>query len=479
MLRIKPSLKPLSISEAVRASKALLEGHLPLIALFGEVGSVTYQKNSGHVYFCLKDSASEIKCVMFKFYASRLSFTIQKGAMLLVQGKATLYEARGEFQIQVQHCEIYDGDGLINRNLEKLKKELEEKGYFKQSNKKPLPPFVYKIALVTSSSGAVIHDMRSVAESRWKHLQLILIPTVVQGEQAPRDIAQSIALADTLNADVIVVGRGGGSLEDLAAFNDKIVADAIFFAKTPIVSAVGHDIDAPISDFVADVRAPTPSAAMEIILPDQNEWLQRLDSFDNNLKRAITYQFQAKKQKLHTIKKHFLLVGSKISLQNHYNRLRYAQKVLFFQMTEFLQQKHFKLVWYRDKKNSALEEKIVLLKKQLFLLRSRLCSFEIEYRLKQRRQYITGLYIQMNKVFEQKIYIKQQLLREMRMQIEILNPEILFKKGFASLWYQDKQVEIKDIDIGNEFIISDSLFKARVKLLDKEPIRTIKGSSHE
>ncbi len=262
-------MHPISVSTLNNQIKSLLKTHYMQVLVEGEVSRVTYH-STGHLYFTLKDDKSAISCVMFRGNNQRLKFRLEEGMAVIVGGGISVYTPRGSYQINCSTIEPA-GSGALALAYEQLKKRLEAKGYFDVSRKKELPPFPRHIVLVTSASGAALQDMLRVAQKRWPLLKITLIDTQVQGEGSAAMIARNICIADRLGADAIVVGRGGGSLEDLWSFNEEIVAEAIFAAQTPVVSAVGHEIDFLISDFVADLRAPTPSAAMELILPDQSE----------------------------------------------------------------------------------------------------------------------------------------------------------------------------------------------------------------
>jgi exodeoxyribonuclease VII large subunit len=277
----------------------------------GEVSRVTYH-GSGHLYFTLKDKNSSISCVMFKGNNQRLKFRVEEGMAVILGGGISLYTPRGSYQINCSTLEPA-GSGALALAYEQLKNRLESKGYFSQDIKKELPKFPKHIVLVTSQTGAALQDMLNVANKRWAMVKITIIDTIVQGDSAAPLIAQNIVKADALDADIIIVGRGGGSLEDLWAFNEEIVADAIYRAKTPIISAVGHEIDFLISDFTADLRAPTPSAAMELALPDINEIRMFLDSVLNtynatmiklleNKTRDLSHQKELLKQNSHESK---------------------------------------------------------------------------------------------------------------------------------------------------------------------------------
>jgi len=330
-------MQPISVTTLNNQIKSLLETHYLNIMVEGEVNRVTYH-SSGHLYFTLKDDKSAISCVMFKGNNQRLKFRLEEGMQVIVGGGISVYTPRGSYQINCATLEPA-GSGALALAFEQLKKRLEEKGYFESALKKPLPRYPGHIVIVTSKTGAAIQDMYRIAKKRWPLLKITLIDTTVQGEGAARMIARNIAVADSLGADVIVVGRGGGSLEDLWAFNEEIVAEAIFAAQTPVVSAVGHEIDFLISDFVADLRAPTPSAAMELILPDISEILINIDSMIDRYNTTLQTLFHKKEMQLQHLKQLYEQnsVESKLSLfEQEIQNLR-AQFNNFFTLS--LQQK--------------------------------------------------------------------------------------------------------------------------------------------
>jgi len=285
-------MQAVSVSALNEQIKTLLEESFNRVFVEGELSRITYH-NSGHIYFTLKDNSSAISCVMFRGNATRLKFNLEEGLKVLIDGAITLYKPRGSYQINCFSIEP-SGQGALALAFEQLKQELSQKGYFDQSRKKQLPKFPKKIALITSATSAALQDMLRVANNRYRNLEIDIYDTLVQGDNASKSIADAIFRADQNGYDILIVGRGGGSIEDLWAFNEKIVADAIFNAKTPIVSAVGHEIDTLISDFVADLRAPTPSAAMEMILPDSNELLLYLDSLFDQYSKTIEQKISKK-----------------------------------------------------------------------------------------------------------------------------------------------------------------------------------------
>lgn len=294
---------PISVSTLNLQIKSLLETTFIQVYVEGEISNLTYH-NSGHIYFSIKDENSTLSCVMFKGNTKYLKFQLENGLKIVITGSLTVYAPRGNYQLLCNKIEP-SGIGSLSLAFEQLKTKLEAKGYFERSRKKVLPRYPKKIAIVTSPTGAAIEDMKKVATHRWSLVEFILIPTLVQGEGASLDIANSIKYADKLDCDIMIVGRGGGSIEDLWAFNEEIVANAIYEAKTPIISAVGHEVDYLISDFVADIRAATPSNAIEIALPDINEHRIYLDSLENEITNRFKNILFNKEQELKNMKKLF------------------------------------------------------------------------------------------------------------------------------------------------------------------------------
>jgi len=294
---------PITVTTLNNQIKSLLETHYQTVYVKGELSRVTYH-TSGHIYFSLKDENSTISCVMFKGNNKNLKFKLEEGLSVICFGNISVFTPRGSYQINVLSIEP-DGSGALALAYEQLKKKLEEKGYFDKSKKKPLPLFPKTIALVTSKTGAALQDMLRVAKKRYPLVKFILIDTLVQGEGSSKIIAKNIHLADTLGVDIIIIARGGGSQEDLWSFNEEIVADAIYTAKTPVISAIGHEIDFALSDFVADIRAATPSNAIELALPDKTELLITLDTILDSLHEALKNKLFKKSQELSHIKELF------------------------------------------------------------------------------------------------------------------------------------------------------------------------------
>ena len=314
---------PLSVTSLNAQIKSLLETTFIQVYVEGEVSNLTYH-NSGHIYFSVKDSSSTISCVMFRGNSKYLKFRLENGQKIVITGNLTVYAPRGNYQLLCNKIEP-SGQGSYALAFEQLKNKLEAQGFLRGEIKKQLPSHPKKIALVTSATGAAIEDMKKVAMHRWPLIELILVPSLVQGENSAYDISKSIEYADKLSCDIIIVGRGGGSIEDLWAFNEEIVALSIVSCKTPVISAVGHEVDYLISDFVADIRAATPSNAIEIALPDINEYRVYLDSLSNDYENKIKNILFNKEQTVLNMKKLFEQnsIDSKLSfIQSEINLLK-------------------------------------------------------------------------------------------------------------------------------------------------------------
>ena len=281
------------------------DDNLKLVYLKGEISNFK-NHTTGHFYFTLKDENSRILAVMFRNNASRINFVPRDGSNVLVVGRISCYEANGNYQIYVEEM-IEDGIGNLYLEFEKLKKKLGELGYFDESLKKPIPRFPKKIGVVTASTGAAIRDIITTINRRYSLAEVILFPCLVQGENAKEDIVKNIKLADSMNLDTLIVGRGGGSIEDLWAFNEEIVAKAIYEAKTPIISAVGHEIDFTIADFVSDLRAPTPTAAAELAVPNTIDLINNIKQLELRLTKSISNKLELNKNRLEAVLNSYIM----------------------------------------------------------------------------------------------------------------------------------------------------------------------------
>lgn len=277
-----------TVSRLNQTVRLLLEQEIGQVWISGEISNFT-QPASGHWYFTLKDNTAQVRCAMFRNSNRRVTFRPQHGQQVLVRASITLYEPRGDYQIIVESMQPA-GEGLLQQKYEQLKAALSAEGLFDQQYKQPLPSPAHCVGVITSKTGAALHDILHVLKRRDPSLPVVIYPTAVQGDDAPGQIVRAIALANTRQeCDVLIVGRGGGSLEDLWSFNDERVARAIFASRIPVVSAVGHETDVTIADFVADLRAPTPSAAAEVVSRNQLELLRQLQNGQQRLEMAMDY----------------------------------------------------------------------------------------------------------------------------------------------------------------------------------------------
>ena len=411
----------MSVSALNEQIKTLLETSFTRVLVEGELSRITFH-NSGHIYFALKDSTSTLKAVMFKGNASSLKFQLQEGMKVVVDGAITLYKPRGEYQMNCFNIQP-SGQGALALAYEQLKEKLSAKGYFDQEIKKKLPLFPSRIALITSATGAALQDMLRVANTRYRALDIDIYDVLVQGNSASSAIAHAICIADKKDYDILIVGRGGGSMEDLWAFNEEIVADAIFKANTPIVSAVGHEIDWVISDFVADARAATPSIAMQICLPDTNELYQYLDSISNQFESLVSQRVFNKTKEL----RHMLELYSQNSVEKQLSQkaIEIKQiKELFFQNITFKMQS-----FSRDKEN----------------IKSRFPH-----------------------VLDSIVNNKHNELVNLHKMLESNNPKLKTKMGFAQISKNKKVIDISELEMNENFELqSDSVF-INAKVLKKE-----------
>ncbi|MBQ2257976.1 MAG: exodeoxyribonuclease VII large subunit [Lachnospiraceae bacterium] len=265
----------------------------------GEVSNCKYH-SSGHIYFTLKDEKGIISCVMFAGNRTGLSFRLEEGQMVVVGGTVDVYERDGKYQLYAKQITL-DGAGILYEKFDRLKRELEEMGMFAQEYKQPIPKYIKTLGVVTAPTGAAVRDIINIATRRNPYIQIILYPAIVQGNQAVESIVNGIHALEQLGVDVMIVGRGGGSIEDLWAFNEEAVAQAVFDCSIPIISAVGHETDTTIIDFVADLRAPTPSAAAELAVYDFGQFLERLDLYQSTLKHALDGQLGRHRNRLENL----------------------------------------------------------------------------------------------------------------------------------------------------------------------------------
>ena len=297
----------LTVSQLTKYIKYKLDNDVNLreVYLKGEISNFKAHTR-GHFYFTIKDEGSRINAVMFASSASKVKFTPEDGMKILVTGRISVYEATGGYQIYVNEM-MEDGVGNLYVAFEQLKKKLASEGLFDERRKKPIPKIPERVGVITAPTGAAIRDIISTINRRFPLTEVILFPSLVQGEGAKEDIVRQIERAKDYNLDVLIVGRGGGSIEDLWAFNEEIVARAIFDCPIPIISAVGHEIDFTIADFVADLRAPTPTGAAEIAVPNKSDVINYINQLNLRCQKNIKTIIELKKKRLDSIKSHYIL----------------------------------------------------------------------------------------------------------------------------------------------------------------------------
>lgn len=398
--------KYLTITAITRYLKYKLDSdeHLKNVFLKGEISNFKAH-STGHLYFSLKDETSKINAIMFSTNAKKLKFHPQDGSKVLLVGRISVYEATGNYQIYVEDM-IEDGVGNLYIAYEKLKAELAKEGLFDDSHKKKIPKIPSKVGIITAPTGAAIKDIISTIRRRFPLCETILFPSLVQGENAASDIVKNIKLADTYDLDVLIVGRGGGSIEDLWPFNEEIVARAIYEANVPIISAVGHEVDFTIADFVSDLRAPTPTGAAELAVPNQTDVLKHIEQLriraNENIYKKINYQ----KLYLDSLKNSFVIKSPMIMYEN----------------------KKQKLDMNLEKIKNLINNILEVRKSKFNLLKS-------NYLLNNPKE----------------IYKHQQIrLENIIDKLNIINPLNTLKRGYTLTYSNDNIVkDIKDIKVGN------------------------------
>lgn len=376
----------LSVSALTQSIKTLLETHFRFIAVQGEVSNSKLQ-SSGHFYFSLKDKEAQIAAVMFKTDVSLLDRLPKDGDQVIVKGTLNVYPPSGKYQIVARTLELA-GVGALLLKLEALKVKLKEKGYFSSARKKKLPCLPRKIGVVTSPTGAVIQDILHVLTRRFSDFHLILNPVKVQGVGAKEEIAAAIDFFNKSDlVDVIIIGRGGGTLEDLWAFNEEMVADAIFRSHIPIISAVGHETDHCIADYVADVRAPTPSAAAEMVMAERGEQLKALNRLTLSLNQCIFHLLRNGKEKLNGLQRDPLFSNPYALLSEKMQRIDEFKIALDRRMEDMLKQLRLKLMAF-EKQNQALKPstRIIHCREKLGMVQKNLDQSFAKYRQQKKKQ---------------------------------------------------------------------------------------------
>lgn len=419
------SSKYLTVTALTRYIKYKIDSdeHLRQVFLRGEISNFK-SHTTGHLYFSLKDETSKINAIMFNTNAKKIEFKPADGMKVLIVGRISVYEATGNYQIYVDEM-IQDGVGNLYLEFEKLKKKLAEEGLFDKSKKKSIPLFPEKIGIVTAPTGAAIKDILSTIKRRYPVCKTYLFPSLVQGEFAKDDIAKKIKFAQTYDLDVLIVGRGGGSIEDLWPFNEEVVARAIFDCKIPVISAVGHEVDFTIADFVADLRAPTPTGAAELAVPNIFDVIKQINNFKIRLIENINTKINYQKLKLDSIKSSFVIKNPMLMYEN--------KKQKIDQLFENLNKNIFINV---SKKRMELDNI-----KNHYILKNPIVLYE------KKKDYLSNL-IQ---------------------KLELVNPLNILKKGYTLTYVEDKLIKnIKDVKIDDTIKIRLSDGFIISKVINKE-----------
>lgn len=438
----------ISVSEINRRAKSILEENFPFVWIQGEVSNF-FSAASGHWYFSLKDESSEIRCAMFANKSHRITFEPKDGDHLVLNGTLSIFEGRGQYQIIVEHIELA-GEGALLKAFEELKKKLLTEGLFDDSLKKKLPSYPRSIAVVTSPDGAVIQDIINVLSRRSPFFNLTVVPTLVQGEKAAPLICEALIKASNLeNIDLIILARGGGSIEDLWAFNNEEVARAIVNCPIPLVSAVGHETDFTISDFVADIRAPTPSIAAEIISQPYSELKETLEGYQSYLLKSVESQFDSQRTRITNLIKRIRHPGDKLR--------EIGQKVDYLE-TALIQEMH---------------QKVSFKKNQLNLSQLSLQQNSPQNKVKEAKVYLQNASKDLLKAFNLKIERKRKLLGELVATIEAVSPLSVLARGYSII---STEPEGKILSSSNQVKIGQTIsavlnkgsIKAEVKSKDKD-----------
>ena len=405
--RLNLDREVLSVSQLNNRARLLLEDVFAGIWVEGEISNLA-RPASGHIYFTLKDSQAQVRCALFRQNAARVRQALRDGLAVKVRGKVSLFEGRGDYQLILDAVEPA-GDGALRLAFEALKEKLGGEGLFASERKIALPAHPKRIGIVTSPTGAVIRDIISVFRRRAPQVELNLIPTAVQGREATAQIVRALQRADAQGYDALILARGGGSLEDLWCFNEEVVARAVAACVTPIVSAVGHETDVSIADFVADVRAPTPSAAAELLAPDSSELVQRL----HNLQRRLALHMQGR-----LAREHLRLEGASRRLRHPGERLR--------QQAQRLDDLDMRL-------RRAFNQQLANQRERLARLDARLAAQHPGRSLALLRQRLDGLATRLPRAMHSQLRSQRQQLGALAAQLQIVSPLATLGRGYSIL----------------------------------------------
>lgn len=404
-----------TVSRLNREVRTILETGFPLLWIEAELSNFA-RPASGHWYFSLKDEAAQVKCAMFRNKNQLVKVLPENGKQVLVRARIGLYEPRGDYQLIIEHMEEA-GDGALRRQFDLLKTRLANEGLFDSSHKQEIPAHVTRVGIVSSATGAAIHDILTTLKRRFPMQQTIIYPVPVQGKGASLKIADAITKANKRNeSDVLIVSRGGGSLEDLWEFNEEVVARAIYDSKIPVVTGIGHEVDFTIADFVADQRAATPTAAAELISPDRSQFVQKINSLRSRLVYLAQLNLQQKQQKIDWLNK----------------RIRHPQ--------EQLQMIKRKLGELNQRHIYALNNKLSAANAKVELLQAKVKQHEPSHRLKQLKQQYININHRFHRATTLLLAQKKQKLQHMVHSLDTLSPLDTLKRGYAIVKSSDDNV---------------------------------------
>ncbi|MDD3266413.1 MAG: exodeoxyribonuclease VII large subunit [Burkholderiales bacterium] len=432
----------ISVSQLNKMAKSVLENNLPIMWIKGEISGL---KTYSHLYFDLKDEGAKISCVMFAKLAAMVDFKLENGTKIEVRGRVTLYPQNGSYQINVERVRKV-GLGELWEAYNKRILQLREEGLFDAKYKKPLPIFPRRIGVITSKEGAVIRDVVTTLKRRMPSIQIVIYHSAVQGTDASMQIARAIRVANQRNeVDVLIVCRGGGSMEDLWCFNEEVVARETFQSTLPIISAVGHETDTTIIDFVSDLRAPTPTAAAELVTKSANEWLEVINRFEYKLKNNLFQKLNNKYQMLD-------LYSARLKVLNPYQRFKNQQQ---------------EISRLKQKLEHALSRKIDNVTWQLNLLSTKLSGLNINTREIDNK--LIQLKSNLSRSMLSYLNDKQSKLNYAKQSLSLLNPNAILKRGYAIIHDGDNKVVQSIKDVRHHSKVQISLSDGRISaVIDKK-----------
>ncbi|OAJ75756.1 exodeoxyribonuclease VII large subunit [Brevibacillus sp. SKDU10] len=422
----------MSVAELNRYVKRMMEGDLRLADVWvrGEISNFTHH-HSGHMYFTLKDKDSRLKIVMFASYNRFLTFIPKNGTKAIVRGSISVFERDGAYQLYARELQP-DGIGALFLAFEQLKEKLQQEGLFASERKRALPRFPKTIGVVTSPTGAAIRDIITTIKRRYPQAEIMLAPAIVQGVEAPASIIRAIRHINQYQVDVMIVGRGGGSIEELWAFNDEAVARAIVASQVPVISAVGHETDYTIADFVADIRAATPTAAAELAVPHYLEWLERIKQLDHRLARALQTQLQEKRTHLQRLQQSY---GLKNPLRRVEERRQRIDEVTL-------------------RLSAMVKMKVVRKREQVSHVKKRLKQIRLERQVAERRDQVNRMESQLTQYMKQKTERSRQAWLSLVQHLDALSPLRVMQRGFSLSYKDDALIKsVEGIEVGDQLMI--------------------------